>query len=49
MLSGPPGIGKTTAAKVISEYLKFSYVVRNASDLRNKKAINEELTVLRDN
>ncbi|KAI3412462.1 Replication factor C subunit 1 [Psidium guajava] len=36
MLSGPPGIGKTTSAKVVCQMLGFQAVEVNASDSRGK-------------
>ena len=32
MLSGPPGVGKTTVAKALCEELGLSYIVINGSD-----------------
>jgi len=43
LLSGPPGIGKTSAAKVISKELGFEILETNASDQRNKKSVEELL------
>ena len=39
LLSGPPGIGKTTAARIVCEKLGFEVVEKNASDTRNKASI----------
>ncbi len=36
LISGPPGIGKTTAARVIAQSLGFHIIELNASDTRNK-------------
>ncbi|KAF7634869.1 AAA domain-containing protein [Meloidogyne graminicola] len=47
LLSGPPGIGKTTAAELCCKELDLNYVIMNASDVRNKAAIekrSEQLT-----
>lgn len=47
LLSGPPGIGKTTAAELCCKELGLSFVIMNASDVRNKAAIekrSEQLT-----
>lgn len=40
LLSGPPGIGKTTAAKLICKELGFNIFEQNSSDQRNKSIIN---------
>ncbi len=39
LLHGPPGIGKTSSVIAIAKALKFDFVVVNASDKRNKKAL----------
>ena len=44
LLSGPPGIGKSTAAKLIANELGYQILETNASDQRNKKLIEELLT-----
>ncbi|PHT51448.1 Replication factor C subunit 1 [Capsicum baccatum] len=36
MLSGMPGIGKTTSAKLVSQWLAFQTIEVNASDIRGK-------------
>lgn len=43
MISGPPGIGKSTAAKVIAKELGFSVLELNASDNRSKKTVENLL------
>lgn len=43
LLSGPPGIGKTTSATLISQQLGFDLVEFNASDTRNKRLIHDEI------
>ena len=43
LLSGPPGIGKTTVATLIASELGYETLELNASDTRSKKAITEEL------
>lgn len=43
LLSGPPGIGKTSAAHVISKLEGFSPIELNASDVRSKKLIEASL------
>ncbi len=49
MISGVPGIGKTTSAKLICQDLGFNVVELNASDARNKKSLKEEVEELTDN
>jgi replication factor C subunit 1 len=39
LISGPPGIGKTSTARIISANLGFEVLEMNASDTRNKKTI----------
>lgn len=39
LVSGEPGIGKTTAAKMVAELCKYSWVEFNASDIRNKSSV----------
>ena len=39
LLSGPPGIGKTTAAQLVCQHLNFEYIEKNASDQRSKKSM----------
>ncbi|XP_052764097.1 replication factor C subunit 1-like isoform X2 [Mya arenaria] len=41
LLSGPPGIGKTTTATIVCQEAGFSYVELNASDTRNAKSLKE--------
>ena len=49
LISGPPGIGKTTAAILIAKECGYNAITKNASDLRNKKKINTLLKVLSSN
>ncbi|CAF1657040.1 unnamed protein product [Rotaria magnacalcarata] len=39
LLSGPPGIGKTTAAQLVCQHLNYEYIEKNASDQRSKKSM----------
>ncbi|KAI8844475.1 replication factor RFC1 C terminal domain-containing protein [Chytriomyces cf. hyalinus JEL632] len=41
LISGPPGIGKTTAAHLVAKLEGFEIVEFNASDTRSKKAVGE--------
>ena len=43
LLVGPPGIGKTTMANLASRDFNFDMISLNASDIRNKKNIQEIL------
>ena len=43
LLSGPPGTGKTTAARVASKTCKLTTIEFNASDCRNKQVILEKI------
>jgi len=44
LLVGPPGIGKTTLANLAAKQFGYDLISLNASDVRNKKNINEILT-----
>lgn len=43
LISGPPGIGKTTTATIIGKELGYEIFEMNASDTRNKSAIEDQL------
>lgn len=49
LLSGPPGIGKTSAARIVCQHLGYEVLETNASDTRNKHAIKEHLSDLSRN
>jgi replication factor C subunit 1 len=49
LLSGPPGIGKTSSARLVSRLLGYEVLETNASDVRNKAAINNVLGDLSSN
>ncbi len=43
LLAGPPGVGKTTSVHILANELNIDIIEINASDTRNKKAINETI------
>ncbi|KAF9180026.1 hypothetical protein BGZ51_006504 [Haplosporangium sp. Z 767] len=49
LISGPPGIGKTTAAHLVGKNLGYNIVEFNASDTRSKKSLDEEVRDLLNN
>lgn len=49
LISGPPGIGKTTAVRVLCKVMGYELIEKNASDVRNKNAINFLLGDLKNN
>ncbi|XP_033322523.2 germ line transcription factor 1 [Megalopta genalis] len=49
LLSGPPGIGKTTTVQVVCKELGFDLVEFNASDTRSKKLLKESVSELLSN
>ncbi|KAL1493979.1 hypothetical protein ABEB36_009657 [Hypothenemus hampei] len=44
LLSGPPGVGKTTTATLVANALQFDVIEFNASDTRSKKLLQEEIS-----
>ncbi|KAM0682981.1 DNA replication factor C complex subunit Rfc1 [Mitosporidium daphniae] len=49
LISGPPGIGKTTAANLVAKIEGYMAVELNASDTRSKKSLKNEVQDLLDN
>ncbi|NP_001135428.1 germ line transcription factor 1 [Nasonia vitripennis] len=49
LLSGPPGIGKTTTAYVVCAQLGYEVLEFNASDTRSKKLLQEEIAGILSN
>lgn len=49
LISGPPGIGKTSSARIVCRQLGFEVLETNASDTRNKNSINNMLKDLSSN
>jgi len=49
LISGPPGIGKSTTANMVAKTLGYQVYELNASDTRNKKSLELELTDVIDN
>jgi len=49
LISGPPGIGKTTTVRLIAKKLGYDIIEQNASDIRNKKSVEGLLNHLTDN
>ena len=43
MITGPPGIGKTSAVRLAARSLNYDVLELNASDVRNKNSIQELL------
>ncbi|KAI5951893.1 rfc1 [Candida jiufengensis] len=43
LISGPPGIGKTSAAHMVAKSLGFDILEKNASDVRSKSLLNSQV------
>lgn len=46
LLSGPPGVGKTTMSSLVAKSLGFDVVEFNASDTRSQRLLKEEVSEL---
>lgn len=49
LISGPPGIGKTTAAHMVAKDLGFDILEKNASDVRSKSLLNSSIKSVLNN
>ncbi|KAI9031598.1 replication factor RFC1 C terminal domain-containing protein [Phycomyces nitens] len=49
LISGPPGIGKTTTAHLVAEACGYEILEFNASDVRSRKALEENISEMVDN
>ena len=49
LISGPPGIGKTSAAHLVAKSLGFDIIERNASDVRSKSLLNANVKSILNN
>ena len=45
-MHGPPGIGKSSSARVVIESCGYTMVELNASDVRNKAGLQEKVTTV---
>ena len=44
--AGPPGVGKSSAARIVAAEFGYDVVELNASDVRNKKGLREYVSPL---
>lgn len=49
LISGPPGIGKTSAAHLVANNLGFDVLEKNASDVRSKSLLNSNIKSVLNN
>lgn len=49
LISGPPGIGKTSAAHLVAKSLGYDVLERNASDVRSKSLLNANVKSILNN
>eukprot|EP01017_Pseudomicrothorax_dubius_P002405 TRINITY_DN10056_c0_g1_i2.p1 TRINITY_DN10056_c0_g1~~TRINITY_DN10056_c0_g1_i2.p1 ORF type:complete len:409 (-),score=69.71 TRINITY_DN10056_c0_g1_i2:34-1260(-) len=49
MITGPPGIGKTTSVRLVAKQLDFVLIETNASDVRTKDAVNYQMSLQKNN
>lgn len=49
LISGPPGIGKTSAAHLVANSLGFDVLEKNASDVRSKSLLNTNIKSVLNN
>lgn len=49
LISGPPGIGKTSAAHLVANELGFDILEKNASDVRSKSLLNSTIKSVLNN
>lgn len=49
LISGPPGIGKTSAAHLIAKDLGYDILEKNASDIRSKSLLNSSVKSVLNN
>lgn len=49
LISGPPGIGKTSAAHLVAKSLGFDVLEKNASDVRSKSLLNASIKSVLNN
>ena len=43
LISGPPGIGKSSTASIVAKHLNYEVFELNASDARNKKSLDAQV------